>query len=302
MLRGSPGFDTPEHMAEREPMFAIRPLYLIFIDSLHRFGIPYQLAISLISSACYFAIGILLLAWTRKPFLSALTMCFPLMMLLGRQGVPDGLNALCILGALYALVHKRDGQAIAVLMSAVWIRTDSVLVCFALLLWLVYERRLGAFYCAVLMAVAAASVAAINYYSGNYGYVVTFRAAFVGARHPSMISHAALTAHEYIAAWVLNLPSIVPQTAPWVLMGALAWYLKFRNREWLLPVTAAAIVHFAMFPSGEVRYLNWACLFAGVIFVAGLPEVRARRSKAVSHRATIKNALVPLDSRSAVAG
>ncbi len=276
ILSGSAGFDSSDHMAQREPIFAIRPLYLELVETLHRLGFRYQTAISLISSSSFFALAILFVVWTRRPLLSALVISCPLTTQLAREGVPDALNALCILSSLFCLsALGRTTWGILLLLISVWIRTDSVLLCAAVLLWLTYEKKLELRYSAVLIGLAFASVKAVNYFSGNYGYAVLFRATFIGGKHPFLISSAPITVREYLTGLSQGLPSIIPQLAPWCLLGVVAWYLRSPLRNWMLPVASAALAHFVLFPSAEVRYLNWACVFAGLVFVEGVPKLAA---------------------------
>lgn len=289
MLQKSPGFDSAEHMAQREPIFAIRPIYLALIAMLHNARFGYQSAISLISSASFFIVAVLFLVWTKRPVLSALVISSPLAVQIARQGVPDGLNAVSILSALWCIFAlKRTTWGIVLLMISVWIRTDSLLVCTAVLLWLTYEKKLEFKYCAALIAIACSSVEAINYFSGNYGYAVLFRATFIGGIHPALISNAPITAREYLAGLSHNVPSIVPELAPWCLLAGVAWQLRSPLRNCLIPVGTAALLHFLLFPSAEIRYLNWACLLAGIAFVQGVPQLRAMDQRLVLGRMNLR--------------
>jgi hypothetical protein len=267
-----PGFDTAAHMAELEPLFAVRPLYVEAIKLAHRAGVNYQTGISLISAASFLAIAILLFLWTRSPLLSALAISTPGFVQLGRQGVPDGLNALCIVAALYLLIHRRMALGLSLLLTAVWIRTDSVLICGAVLAWLCYRKKLELRYGAVLAALAFLSVEAINHFSGNYGYAILFRLSFIGGAHPLLTSTANITVREYLSGIAQGLPSIIPQLAPWALLAVAAWRFNSNFRKWLIPVWSAALVHFLLFPSPESRYLDWAMLFSAVAFIAAVTQ------------------------------
>lgn len=270
-LWASPSFDSAEHMAQLEPIYAIRPVYIAFIAGLHRVGLPYQQAISLISVAAYLGIAVLLYWWTRSPLLCALAIATPMFIQMGRQGVPDTLNVLVILVALYCLIARRWSlPGVALLVCSVWIRTDSVIVCGAVLVWLAYQKRLELKYAAALLFLAGASVAAINHFSGNYGYAVLFRSSFIGGAYPALVSRSAITGREYLSALRQALPSLIPQIAPWVLLTIAAWRFKSALREWLMPVWLAALAHFVLFPSPEARYLCFAFTFSAVAFISSL--------------------------------
>src|SRR6266550_7982450 len=98
--------------------------------------------------------------------------------------------------------------------------------------------------------------------AGNYGWTVLFRYSFLGGKYPAEIS-THLTTAEYIRAFTTGLQSFVPQLAPWILLGAVAWHWQSRYRELLPIVAVTALVHFMLYPSPEGRYLVWAYLITG---------------------------------------
>jgi hypothetical protein len=66
---------------------------------------------------------------------------------------------------------------------------------------------------------------------------------------------------------VVNAEALVPQLAPWLLLGIAAWSLRSRDRKFLVPVVVACATHYLLFPSGEARYFTWAYLLSGILFI-----------------------------------
>ena len=254
--------DSPQHLREMEPMRAIRPVYIAGISLLSKV-LPTQKAISLISAISLFGIGIVVLCWTRQPLLAGLLMAATPIPLLGRFGAPDALASLLVISALYVL-RQRKVFALGILFVSLGVRTDNLLILFAVVAWLAWEKRLPRVAAAALGGLAAGVVFGINHWAGNYGWVVLFRLTFLGGRYPAEIPHV-LTIREYLGVLLRGSYAILDRVALWLLLGALAWR---RRRDPLLIVTAcAAAAHFVLFPSGEDRYLIWAYIVAGVALI-----------------------------------
>ncbi|MGA2746899.1 MAG: hypothetical protein ABSE44_19535 [Candidatus Sulfotelmatobacter sp.] len=257
--------DSPQHLQELEPMYAIRPVYLAVISGLSR-GVPIQSAISLISAASLFGIGLVVLFWTQRPLLAGLLMAAIPILVLGRLGGPDALAAVLVISALW-LVDSNIIVALGLLFLSLGARTDDILILFAVLVWLAWDRRLPRLVAGALAVAALGIVLGINHWAGNYGWVVLFRFSFVGGRYPAQIPHV-LTAGEYVRGLWRGTYAIADQVAIWVLLGILAWR---RSRDPLLIVAGCAVLaHFLLYPSGEDRYLIWAYVVAGVSLIRAL--------------------------------
>jgi len=260
--------DSPQHLGQLEPLYAIRPLYVEAISILSHRLTP-QKSITLVSALSLFLIGSLLLIWTNCPLYSALLLLSPAVLTLGRMGTPDAFSTLVVVSGFWLLNKNLTLPAISLLLVSIWIRTDNVLIVLAILAWLTWSKRLSSLYAAGLAALAMASVGFINHSAGNYGYLVLFRYSFIAGKYPAEILPA-LSVGEYLRAFRIGLETIFPQTAPWALLGAVAWRWLPSARGMLLTATAAAGVHFALFPSPEALYLVWAYLLCGIVFVVGL--------------------------------
>jgi hypothetical protein len=270
--------DSPQHMRELEPLYAIRPIYLEILSALSRF-FPVQHVINLVSAAALLGIGLVVLLWTAQPLQTALLMAAFPVLALGRMGTPDGLAALFAIAAVW-LIHARQQHVagLVLLFLSLGVRTDNVLLLLAVLVWLFWEKRIPPYVFGLLALLAIGIVMAINRSAGNYGWVVLFRFSFVGGRYPAQIPHT-LTFREYLRAFLAGLVPALPQLSLWILIGVWAWLR--RRSALLLIITGTVIAHFLLFPSPEVRYLLWAGIIAAALLIRSFldPEVRGRSTR-----------------------
>ncbi len=256
--------DSPQHLRELEPLYAIRPLYIEIISWLSAV-LPIQNAINLISAASLFGIGVVALLWTQQPLLSALLMAAYPVLALGRLGTPDALAGLLTICALWLIEQKhRRFLAVCILFASLAVRTDNVLLLLVVLGWLLWEKRIGVYTGGLLAMAALAVVLAINHWAGTYGWVVLFRYSFIAGRYPAQEPHT-LSFGEYFAALFSGAAVILTRISVWLLLGILA-YSRRPNRV-LLVTGAAAALHFLMFPSPEDRYFVWTYIVAAIIFI-----------------------------------
>jgi hypothetical protein len=261
--------DSPQHLRELEPLYAIRPLYVLVLSALNVW-LPIQHAINFVSSASLLGIGVVVLCWTKRPLETALIMAAYPVLALGRMGTPDALAALLAIAAVWLIhIHRQNLAGVILLFVSLGVRTDNALLLLAVLIWLAGERRIPSSIAALLGLLAIAVVVAIDRFAGNYGWVVLFRFSFVGGRYPAQIPHV-LTVREYLTAFASGLPPVLTQLSLWLLIGVWAW---MRRPNVLLQVVAGVVMaHFILFPSPEVRYLLWACIITAVLLIRSFAE------------------------------
>jgi hypothetical protein len=263
--------DSPTHLGELEPLYAIKPLYVKAIEATSFTRLPIQGRINLISALSLFGVGIVVLGWTGKPGYSALLLATSAVVVLGRMGTPDGLSALVSLAGLWAIERNRLLIGVLLLLVSVWIRTDNILLVIAVLGYLLWQKRMTLLDAGVVFALSAGSVELINHFSGNYSWRVLFQYSFLGGRSPAEIVPRFSVA-QYLGVAVHSAETIVPQAAIWALLGLVAWKWSSPDRGLLIPVWTAVVAHFALYPSPESRYLVWAFIVTGVIFVCATPS------------------------------
>jgi hypothetical protein len=264
--------DSPQHLLELEPMFAIRPVYLVAIAELSR-AVPIQSAISFISALSLFGIGLVVLFWTKRPLLAGLLMAALPIPFLGRLGGPDGLAAVLVISALWVL-ERSTIVALGLLFLSLGVRTDDLLILIAVLAWLAWERKVPRLVAGALAIAAVGIVLGINHWAGNYGWIVLFRFSFVSGRYPAQIPHV-LAVGEYVRGLWRGAYAIADQVAVWILLGILAW--RRRPDPLLIVAGCAAAAHFLLYPSGEDRYLIWAYVVVGVSLIRSLEADRASK-------------------------
>jgi hypothetical protein len=275
--------DSPQHLRELEPLYAIRPIYLATIALLSRI-LPPQSAINLVSSVSLFGIGFVVLLWTKRPLLTCLLLAASPVVLLGRFGTPDALSALLLIAALWLLDHRlldrrRDLFALAFLFVSLGVRTDNILLLFAVLAWSAWEKRLSYPVVALTAALGLGIVLAIDHWADAYGWVVLFRFSFVGGRYPAQIPHT-LAVREYLSAFARGSLAVADRVAIWLLLAIVAW--KRCPNFLLILVAAAATVHFLLYPSPEDRYLIWAYIVTGVLFIRSFENVIEKAGSTLS--------------------
>jgi hypothetical protein len=259
--------DGPRHLQELEPMYTIRPVYLMAISLLSRV-FPIQKTITLVSATALFGIGIIVLLWTKQPLMSALLMAAWPILTIGRLGTPDALATLLIVSALW-LLDREKTLALGLLFVALGVRTDNLLVLLAVLAWLTWEKRLPRSVAGALAAIAIGIVLGINHWAGNYGWVVLIRSSFISFGYPAQESHT-LTLREYATVFTHGAYGLASLVALWLLMAILAW--RRRPSPLLIVVGCAAAVHFVLYPSPEDRYLVWAYVVSGVALIRSFED------------------------------
>ena len=261
--------DSPEHLAQLGPLYAIRPLYLQVTGVVIRAGLSPKRAIDLISAGALFIIAMVVWGATGNGFYSAFLMATPTVMMVGRFGGPDALSSLVVVAGCVAVWREKLFAGILLLMISIWIRTDNLLLVLILLAWLAWGRKLGPFQAGALALLAVGSIEWINILSGNYGWRVLLHYSFIGGKYPGEIA-SGITLGQYARIFVENAEALAPQLAPWLLLAIAAWRLKPSERWFLAPVGIACAARYLLFPSGEARYFNWAFLVTGIVFIRGV--------------------------------
>jgi hypothetical protein len=250
-------------MQDAETLYAVRPLYTKLISWFTLTGLSIQQSINLISASSLFFTGVLILLWTDSPILSVLLLGSWQVLELGRTGTPDGLSTLVTFLALFTLERRQIG-ALILLFLGLFIRTDSLLLLLAILAWRTLRGRLRFWVALGLGLAAVIAVMGINHWAHHPGWTVLFRLSFIGGRTPSTAIHT-LTIREYAVAFARGAWGLLGQISLWLLLALVTW--RMTRNDLLIVATAAALAHFILFPSPELRYLLWYCLLTGTLFV-----------------------------------
>ena len=274
--------DTPAHMKDAETLYAIRPLYTDLISWLSLTGLSFQRSINLISACSLLCTGILILLLTDSPILSVLLLGSWQVLELGRTGTPDSLSTLVTLLALFILERKPIG-ALILLFLGLFVRTDSLLLLLAILAWQLLRQRLRLWVALTVALAAVSAVMGINHRAHHPGWMVLFRLSFIGGKIPSAVI-GKLTIREYAIAFARGAWSLLGQISLWGMLALVTW--RMTRNSLLVVATAAALAHFILFPSPELRYLLWYCLLAGTLFIQAIRSTSITRLRATPQNGT----------------
>jgi len=258
--------DSPQHLHELEPLYAIRPLYVEALRALS-FVMPLRQGIDFLSAASYFGIGIIAILWTRRPVLAVMLMSAYPLLVLARIGAPDSLSALFVITGLWLIEQRRiQSVGLLLLLVSITVRTDNILLLLATIAWCAWGKRVGYAAGAAFALLSAAFVCAINYWAGNYGWIALFHYSFLGhgSLSPAEMPHT-LTLEQYVGALLRGTLAIAVHVTLWILLGILSWFR--RPSSVLIIVLSAVTAHFLMFPSPEDRYFIWAYIVTGIALI-----------------------------------
>jgi hypothetical protein len=262
--------DNPDHFVQQLGLFRVKLGYVAAGYVLWSAGLPILVGLRVISASCIFAVGLIVLAWSRDVVLSALLLLTPTVLSMGRMVTADPLSTLIILLALFALAKSRDVLAACLLGSSILVRSDNVVLTLILLAWMVWQQRMPFLRGALFGALSAVSAGLVNHIAGIYGWQVIMRHGIIKPEiepinHPILISFAGyLTAIVGLRAILYTFMTI------WILVGAVAWKHLPPNstlRELLVVAAASILVRLVMFPNFDDRFFVWAYLLAGIALI-----------------------------------
>jgi len=166
------------NFAQFLPCFAIRPAYNTLLFLLSPLGI--SRAAVLISAISYFLVGWLLFLWTDAPLLSLLVMLTSPMLSIGRSTMSDGFSLVLAISGLFLTFQKeRLLPGLALLLFAIFARTDNVMVALPALAVLWMTGKMELWQSATLGLLAILTVLTINHFAGDYGLQMLYYRNFV---------------------------------------------------------------------------------------------------------------------------
>lgn len=258
---------NPYYLCEQLPFYAIKPLYIAALSSLHALGLPYATALVLLSAGPYFLLGLLLWKWVTRHLgnWQALGTCgaimlFPALLFIGRLVTPDSLGLLASAIAFY-LILEREAYfyGCAVLVISIWVRTDMMILAGITMLLLLYRRRIDWAQFACLSSLALASNLAINHFSGNYGYRALLYHTFV--QHIAAAGEVVVvfTPRMYVGAFARDLYLMVLSSEIFVFaFMVLVTYKAVKSAnlyfDFALLTVVYRVIFYILFPSVDVRY------------------------------------------------
>lgn len=259
----------PYYAALHFPYFAIKPLYVLTLEAVHKLGFSAIDSTRAVSALFYFAIAVVLWTYTRS-WLALLCMILPEMMLLGQANEPDGMSCFLLLLGLWIVFIRRADMGLLPLLLAIWVRPENSLLCILVILVLLFEGRLDWKKAAVLVVVSVGSEVVINHYGYPwqelYGHLL---GAAPGSGASSVFSN-------YLRSVVKAVNDAIHGPAP---LFVLLWFVCFpsveKNVRWIMGVTLVfSAVRFMLFPIYEPRYYGLFFLtssIAAVLLIQNMP-------------------------------
>lgn len=282
---------NPFHFAEQLPLYSIKPAYVALIKALHRLGLPYPKSAVVISATSNFALAMLLWFWLSSHVegvllfvAGTLIMLSPNVLELSRWATPDALAMLVVAAGLYLILGRQKyfwGSALLVL--AVWIRTDSVVLAGIVMFVLLLRGRLEFLQFVSLSALALGSYFVIGHYSGDYGWSVLFYNSFFGGvpTPGETILHVSMKMYLAQVAKGMYLLLVDGSFALYALLGCLALWLRRSSpyAQMAAVVLGARVVSYLLYPNGDPRYTAVLYVMVPVALVVAVSaEISARVS------------------------
>jgi hypothetical protein len=153
----------PYYAAVFLPYFAIKPLYVLTLQVVHKAGLSVIDASRAVSVLFYFGIAGMLWLYTRS-LLSLVILMLPETMLLGQANEPDGMSCFFLLLGFWLVFVKRRDMGLLVLVLSIWVRPENSLLCLLVIIVLLVEGRLDLRKAAVLALLCVGSEVLINHF------------------------------------------------------------------------------------------------------------------------------------------
>jgi len=263
---------NPQIFAEFLPLFAIRPLYNQTLWLISRTGFGLVRSAILISVISYFAIGVILFAWI-KPYagmafgaaISFLLMISPPLTEIGRDLTSDGLSTLVAFASLFLIFEKRRlVPGFVLLLASIFFRTDFVVLAAPVLLVCWWQKGLALLQTGVLLALALASVLAINHFAGDYGIQMLYYRNFVSVPVAPGEMTVHFSFHDYLSAFRSGITLVVNSFfIPFLLLGIVG-LVSSRLRALFGVTLAYVILHFLVLPNWQERWVAIFYLCCGI--------------------------------------
>ena len=254
------------HFVQQLPFYSIKPLYCIAAAGLHRagFSLPGSLLlISLFSFICY---ALVAWVWLRKyigqpwcTIFSGLLILTPPLFHLGRIGTPDALELLLLVSGLYLLLeHSKAGAGCTLFLVAIWVRPDAIVFVGLLFCVLFFLQIIDVTEWVTFCALALISYGLIQVCARPYPWGVLFQNSFIGILpapgdavvHITPRIYASITARN---AWAL-VKSFSITSMFFIALIAILLHGRRPYRLITATVLTAAIIHFLLYPSTEIRF------------------------------------------------
>jgi len=282
------------------PIAAVKPLYVLLVAAVVKFGgngIAAPFEISAVAYGC-FAVLVLLSLMRVTSFAPAIGIGLALLLSppfleVGRLPTADALSTCIAFAGLYALVfagRRRAGATLLLLSIAA--RPNNVILCLAVASWWWWKDRSNLRSALVAGALSTIAYLILNRLTGAYSWGVVFTHAFIRRLTDVASVHSDVTWSRYLDTLLPGLaganvlyPSVI---SLFVVMSALG--LLAVNNGWTPPAETSAaslliilwgalVVHFVAYPMLADRFFigYYACMTVLAVSLVASPRPAARQ-------------------------
>jgi hypothetical protein len=265
----------PYYAATLLPYFAIKPLYVTTLSTVHKMGFSVIDSSRVVSALFFAGIGVMVWIYTRS-LLSLLVMVLPETLVLGQSAEPDAMSCFFLLVGLWLVFLKRRDMGLLVLVLAIWVRPENMLLCLVVILVLLINGRLDLQKAAVLALLCVGSDLAIN----HFGY--PWRELYHHLLGGDPGTGTSFVFVAYGRSVLKGLLDMLHSSAP---VFAILWLVCFplveKEMRLVMGITLAfSVGRFLLFPPFEVRY--YPLFFATTSIAAVLLATRTLRRPGVA--------------------
>jgi hypothetical protein len=239
----------PYYAAQLFPYFAIKPLYILALEVVHKSGFSVIDSSRAVSALFYFAIAALLWASTQS-WLILLVIVLPETMLLGQANEPDGMSCFFLLLGLWLVFLKHRDIGLLPLLLAIWVRPENLLLALLVILVLLIKGRLDLRKAVALSILCLGSDVLISHY--GYPWQELYHHLLGGEPGTGNSLALGVYAHAVVTGMNDMLHSPVP-------VFGLLWLVCFplvgNEFRWVMGTTLLfSAARFVLFPPYEPRY------------------------------------------------
>ncbi len=272
----------PYSAAQLLPYFAIKPLYILTLQAIHKLGFDVIDSSRAASALFYFAIAVMLWMYTQS-WLGLLVMLLPEVMLLGQANEPDGMSCFFLLLGLWLVFLKNRDMGLLVLVLAIWVRPENLLLALLVILVLLIRGRLDLWKAAVLSLLCLGSDALINHF--GYPWQDLYHHLLGGAPGAGNSFPLAIFAHAIIKATNDALHGPAPL---FVLLWLVCYPLVGKEFRWVMGITLIfSAARFLLFPPYEPRYYPLFFVSTAVAAVLVVTQTPFRQWLSAPQKASI---------------
>jgi hypothetical protein len=259
----------PYFAAVHFPYFAIKPLYVLTLEAIHKLGFGVIDSCRVGSALFYFAIAAMLWAWTRS-WLALVVLILPETLILGQTQDPDGMSCFLLLLGLWLVFPRRIDLGLLPLLLAIWVRPENSLLCILVVLVLVIQGRMDWRKAAVLVVLSLGSEVVINHYGYSWNELYSH---FLGGVPGAGAASSPFS--KYGVSLVGEATAMFHSAVP---LFGLLWLVCFpivgEDMRWIMGTTVVfSAVRFVLFPMYEPRYYG---LFFSTTSIAAVLSIRNR--------------------------